>query len=240
MTAVYESKKVIIPPIPKLDKPALFLGAHGEEFSYATLEKDNLIFTMGEVNVPAGKGPPAHIHHFVAEWFYAPDGGITLFATEDEHLDIKNHPNKDDGTQLTAYLIPLAPGQIFWCPRHKVHGYVNTEKEARRLTCFWKPYSDAPYFPPFKDGGIREFFEGVHLRIGGNEELSITEKRRAHYIAESPKYMSPHSSYLLQFINRIIPEVPDSFQHSENFSELNQMIDLVNDYNHGKRGIICH
>lgn len=237
---IYESLQIEIPPIPKLETPALFLGAHGEHFNYATLEKDNLIFTMGEVKVPPGKGPPAHMHHFVAEWFYAPEGGITLFATEEEHLDTKNHPSREAGTQKTAYIIPLKPKQVFWCPKHRVHGYVNSDKVERPLTCFWKPYPDAPFFLPFKDGGIREFFEAVHLRINSTEELSITEKRRAHYIAESPKYMSPHSSYLLQFINRILPEIPESLQHSENLEELNEMIDLVNQYNKGVKGIICH
>lgn len=237
---IYESLEIAIPTLPKLSRPARFLGAHGEHFDYATLEKDDLIFTMGEVKVPPGKGPPAHIHHFVAEWFYAPEGGITLYATDEEHLDFHSHPSFKDGTQKTVYLIPLQPKQVFWCPKHRVHGYVNSDPVERPLTCFWKPYPDAPYFPPFKDGGIREFFEAVHLRIDSTEELSVTEKRRAHYIAESPKYMSPHSSYLLQFINRVEPIIPESLQHQENLEELNEMIDLVHEYNSGKKGIICH
>lgn len=238
---VYQGETTDCPPLPKLEEPALYLGAHGEVFNYATLEKGPLVFTMGEVNIPPGKGPPAHMHHFVSEFFYAPEGGITLWAADTDYLDLENPPNAQEGTQVTVYLIPLKPGQIFCSPRHRIHGYVNADPIDRPLTCFWKPYPDAPHFPKYNDGGTREFFESVHHKITNTDDMSsVTEKRRAHYIAESPKFALPHSSYLLQFINRVIPEIPDTLQHQENFPELNEMMDLVKEYNAGSQEIICH
>lgn len=240
-TNVYLSERIDFPPLPKLDEPVLFLGAHGELFSYVTCEKGDIVFTMSEVNIPPGKGPPAHMHHFVSEWFYAPEGGITLFATDTDHTDIHNHPSADNETQVTVYLIPLQAKQVFCSPKHRVHGYVNRDRVDRPLTCIWKPYPDAPFFLPYKDGGTREFFEGVHERvIDPNKTAPLTEKRRNHYIAESPKYFAPHSFHLFQFINKVEPMIPDSLQHQENFKELNPMLEIVREYNAGSKDIICH
>lgn len=237
----YQCKEIVVPKIPKLENPALFLGAHGELFNYVTLEKDGLVFTMSEVNIPPGKGPPAHMHHFVAEYFYAPEGGITIFASDKDHLDTQNHPSKERGTQVTVYLIPLKPRQVFCSTRHRVHGYVNDDNVDRPLTCFWKPYPDAPSFEPYNDGGTREFFEAVHHRVTDPKDMSsVTERRRNHYIAESPKYAAPHSSYLLQFINRVDPDIPESLIEFGHMEELNEMMDLVRDANAGKKNIICH
>jgi hypothetical protein len=238
---VYQGKKIEFPDLPVLKKPAIYLGAHGELFSYATMEANGFAFTMTDVNIPPAKGPPAHMHHYVAEWFYAPEGGITIFATDTDHLDLVNTPSLEMGTQKTVYLIPLEEGQIFWSPRHRVHGYFNRDKVNRRLKCFWKPYPDAPDFKPYNDGGTREFFEHVHLKVENPEDLtSITEKRRNHYIRESGKFAAPHSDHLFQFINRVSPEIPDELQHSENFEELNEMFDIVRRVNGGDKTIICH
>lgn len=227
--------------MPKLEKPALYLGAHGELFNYVTLEKDKLVFTMAEVNIPPGKGPPAHIHHFVAEYFYAPEGGITIYASDIDHLDTTNPPSRERNNQVAVYLIPLKPKQVFCCTRHRVHGYVNHDKVDRPLTCFWKPYSDAPDFAPYNDGGTREFFEAVHHRVvDPNDTSSVTEKRRTHYIAESPKYAVPHSSYLLQFINRVEPEIPAALHTFKHEEELNEMLELIKECNKGNKKIICH
>lgn len=237
----YICKELSIPPIPKIEQPALFLGAHGELFNYVTLEKDKLVFTMSEVNIPPGKGPPAHMHHFVGEYFYAPEGGITMFATDIDHLDVKDPPSREKGNQVTVYLIPLKPKQIFFSPKHRVHGYVNSDKVDRPLTCFWKPYPEAPDFKPYNDGGTREFFEAVHVRVTDPKDLSsVTDRRRNHYIAESPKYAAPHSSYMFQFINRVSPEIPDTLREFTNFDELNEMIELVKECNAGNKKIICH
>jgi len=237
----YQCKELIFPPIPKLEKPALFLGAHGELFNYATLERGNLVFTMAEVKIPPGKGPPAHMHHFVSEYFYAPEGGITIYASDVDHTDIHVPPSREKGTQVTVYLIPLKPKQVFCSTKHRVHGYVNHDKVDRPLTCFWKPYPDAPEFKPYNDGGTREFFEAVHVRVVDPNDLSsVTEKRRTHYIAESPKYAAPHSSYLLQFINRVEPEVPPSLQQFTHLDELNEMLELVKECNAGSKNITCH
>jgi hypothetical protein len=237
----YQGQLVSVPPLPKLEKPALYLGAHGELFSYATLERGDLVYTMTEVSIPPGMGPPAHLHHFVSEWFLAPEGGITIFAAADDHLDVKNHPSREFGTQKTVYLIPLEPGQVICSPRHRVHGYVNTDKVARPLTCFWKPHEDAPKFEPYNDGGTREFFEAVHLKVIDPKDLTnLTEKRRAHYIAESPKYAAPHSSYLFQFINNVSDKIPESLQNNENMEVLDQMVDLLKDYHAGHKDIIVH
>lgn len=236
----YLSTEVEFPPLPKLETPALYLGAHGEIFNYATLAKDGLVFTMGEVSIPPGKGPPAHIHHFVSEWFYAPEGGITLFCSDTDYLDLDNPPSLENGTQVTVYLVPLHAHQVFCSPTHRVHGYVNSDRVDRPLTCIWKPYAGAPDLLPYKDGGTREFFEGVHAKIEDLNHLpTVSEKRRAHYIAQSHNYGIPHSSYLLEFVNRIEPYIPEGLQHMENFEELNEMLEIVKEYNSGSRKIHC-
>ena len=236
----YLCTEIAFPPLPKLKVPALYLGAHGELFSYATLEKDGLAFTMARATIPPGKGPPAHLHHFVHEWFFAPEGGITLFAAETEHKDLVNQPNFNDDTQVTVYLIPLKAGQVFCSTRHHVHGYVNADSVERPIMCIWKPDFDAPHFEPYNDGGTREFFEGVHKKVEDPNQLpELSEKRRTHYISQSPNYFVPHSFHLFQFINRVDPEIPLSMQHSERFEELNEMLDMIRNYNEGDRTIRC-
>lgn len=237
----YQCSKIDFPNLPKLKNPNLFQAPAGEKFSYVTLEKDGLVFTMTHALVPKGSGPPAHIHHYAGEWFYAPEGGITLFASITDHLDILSPPSKEKGDQHTVYLIPLDPGQIFYSPRHRVHGYVNNDSVERPIMDIWKPTQDAPHFEPYHDGGTREYFESVFMKITDpNNVKPMDEESKKRATQESHKFAVPHSRYFLEYINRVESKIPEELHFSENRKELDEMIELIKAVNGGDKSIICH
>ncbi len=238
---VYHSSMIKFPALPKLAKPNYFQAPAGEIFSYVTIEKDNLCFTMTYAKVPKGSGPPPHIHHYAGEWFYAPEGGITLFASAKDHLDVKNPPSRANGNQHTVYLVHLGPGQTFYSPRHRVHGYVNTDPVERPIMDIWKPTPDAPKFEPYHDGGTREYFESVFTKVTDLSTIKPMDdagKKRA--TLESHKFAVPHSSFFLEYINGVEHKIPDELQYCENREELDEMIDLINRVNGGDTSILFH
>ncbi len=237
----YQGSIIDFPKLPKLDKPNLFQAPAGERFSYVTLEKDGLCFTMTHAMVPKGSGPPAHIHHYAGEWFFAPEGGITLFASMTDHLDIDHPPSKEKGDQHTVYLIPLGPGQVFYSPRHRVHGYVNTDPVERPIMDIWKPTKDAPHYEPYRDGGTREYFESVFLKITDPQNIKpMDEAGKKRATLESHKFKVPHSRFFLEYINRVESKIPEALHFMENREELDEMIEMIHAVNKGDKTILCH
>lgn len=238
---VYHGSIINFPPLPKLATPNFFQAPAGEIFSYVTIEKDGLVFTMTHAQVPKGSGPPAHIHHFASEWFYAPEGGITLYASIKDHTDVNNPPSKEKGDQHTVYLIPLKAGQIFYSPSHRVHGYINTDPVQRPIMDIWKPTADAPVFEPYHDGGTREYFESVFLKVTDPANIKpMDEAGKKRATLESHKFSVPHSAYFLEYINHVESEIPEALHYCENREELDEMIELIKAVNGGDKSVIWH
>lgn len=226
------------PPIPKLEKPVLLLGPAGELFNFVSCQKGKVAFTMAESTVPPGMGPPPHIHHYTNEWFYAANGGILLYTSDTEYDSTDKPPDAAKGTLGTVYLIPMQPKKVVYGPKYRIHGFNNTTSEVKPLTFIWKA---DPVSPPFKynDGGIREFFEACALPVDDPNNLpAITDETRGRFLKEAAKYGISQSFYFLQYINRVEREMPATMQHS-NMEELNEIVDIVREYNTGSKEVTC-
>lgn len=226
------------PPMPKLAKPVLLLGPAGEHFNFATCQKGDLVFTWADSTIPPGMGPMPHIHHYTNEWFYAAEGGIQLYSSDVDFEHVENPPDSAKGTQATAYLIPMQAKHVVYGPKFHIHGFNNMDKVERPLTFIWKPDPISPPFP-YKDGGIREYFEAVAQKIPDLKHIpAISDTNRGLFVSEAPKYGINQSFFFLMYINKVENVVPDSLKHSSN-EELKQILDAVREYNAGSKEVTC-
>jgi hypothetical protein len=75
--------KYKFPDYQKDPNPMVILGPAGEIFTFTKVGATTCgKFTIGDTVVPPTAGPPPHIHHWTDEWFYFPDGGITIYMSE--------------------------------------------------------------------------------------------------------------------------------------------------------------
>jgi oxalate decarboxylase/phosphoglucose isomerase-like protein (cupin superfamily) len=121
-----------------------------------------------KVTVPAGSGPPPHIHHWTDEWFYAPGGGIVMFHGTRRFGDIERPP--DEAGKDAVTLMPLEKGQMAYGPREFIHGYTNATSHPVEVYIIWTPdtpdvsilgYFLSIYAPVFKDDGLNARFNSV-------------------------------------------------------------------------------
>lgn len=227
------------PPMPKLAKPALLLGPAGEHFNFATCKKGNLVFTWADSTIPPGMGPMPHIHHFTNEWFYAAEGGITLYTSTEDYDKTENPPDAQKGTQGTVYLVPLQPKHVIYGPKYHIHGFNNQDKVMRPLTFIWKPDPTSPPFP-YMDGGIREYFEAVAQKITDPKHVpAISDVNRGLFVSEAPKFGINQSFYFLQYIKQVEPQLTDMSHAGSNADELNEILQAVKEYNAGSKEVTC-
>lgn len=226
------------PPMPKLAKPVLMLGPAGEHFNFVTCQKGDLVFTWADSTIPPGMGPMPHVHHYTNEWFYAAEGGIQLFSSDQDFESVDNPPDAGKGTQTTVYLIPLKAKHVVYGPKFHIHGFNNLDKVNRPLTFIWKPDPISPPYP-YKDGGIREYFEAVAQKIPDLKHIPpISDKNRGLFVSEAPKYGINQSFFFLQYINHVETEIPATLNHQDN-AGLNEILEAVKEYNAGSKEVTC-
>jgi len=117
-----------------------------------------------KVTVPAGSGPPPHIHHWTDEWFYVPNGGAVMFHGHKEYKDIEQPPNKIGRDKVM--LVPLEKGYIMHGPRYRIHGYTNATDKPIEVHIVWTP--DTP------DISILNYFVEIYAPIFNDKELNAT------------------------------------------------------------------
>jgi hypothetical protein len=236
----HQNTEMNFPPLPKIKKPFIFLAPAGGYFNFVTCKKGDFVFSMAETTVPPGMGPLPHIHHYTNEWFYAPEGGFTIFASTQVFDDVRNPPSREKGTQTTAYLIPLDKKQTMYGPKFYTHGFINHYNITRPLTVIWIADPISPDFP-YKDGGIREYFTAVSQKVDDINHLpAIRDENRKLLVSEAPKFGINQSSYFLQYINRIEPHLPANFHHPENMKDLHKILEAVKAYNAGSKEVSCY
>jgi hypothetical protein len=232
--------EINFPPLPKIKKPFLFLAPAGGYFNFVTCKKGDLIFSMAETTVPPGMGPFPHIHHYTNEWFYAPAGGFTIFASDTIFDSVNSPPSFEKKNQVTAYLIPLNVKGLMYGPKFYTHGFINHDKVTRPFTVVWKADAESPIFP-YRDGGIREYFTAVSQKITDVKHLpAIRDENRKLLVSEAPKYGINQSFYFLQYINRVEPHQLATYHHPENMKDLNEILTAVEEYNAGDKKVTCY
>jgi len=211
-------------PMPKLKKPVYILGPAGEIFNFATCNAGNLGFTIAAADIPAGAGPLPHIHHYTNEWFWTPKGGIEIFHSAQEFPDLKKPATIDANGRTEVYTIDMKSNQIVHGPKFYVHGFVNTTNETAPLTFIWMQDQISPKYP-MNDGGIREYFEEVGIKINDLKALpEITDQARKAFVTQGPKYGINQSYYFLQYVNHVSNKVPSKILNLRDDKSLNRIL----------------
>lgn len=165
------------PEYRKDPKPMIIQGPAGEIFTFTKIGKTTCgRFTIAESVIPPGAGPMPHIHHWTDEWFWFPDGGITIYMSEKTYPDLKQVP----GYQLPKGVVHkyrTQPGDLIYGPRYYIHGFNNDAKDNRGLIFVWKPDKISAYFR-----------EVGQLVKDPNNPPPIAERNKQLFVSRGPKY----------------------------------------------------
>ena len=176
-------------------EPELIVGPPGEQFTFTrTGRNTGNRFTMAEALVPPGSGPLPHFHEDYDEWFYFPNGGITLFVDpKHTYSDLSKIPNQTaPGADIE--LIETKPKSLYYVPRGHVHGFYNSSNIPVQMTFVWAPERITDYF--------RNTGENVKVFPS---DFKIDATRLESFVKDAPIYGIDQSQYFMQYIHTIKP-----------------------------------
>ena len=152
-------------------------------------------YLYARVTVPAGSGPPPHVHHWTDEWFYVPTGGIVMFHGNRAYKSINNPPDKAGKDIVT--LMPLEKGEIDYGPRDYIHGYTNATDGTLEVDIVWTPDT--------KDVSILGYFLAIYAPVFKEERLNaqFNSVQPIRAVAEARKYGMNFSHDFWQFIDDV-------------------------------------
>ncbi|MEG4855141.1 cupin domain-containing protein [Microcoleus sp. B5-D4] len=192
--------------------PALILGG-GETFAFVKTGKTTCgQYAMAEAVVAAGGGPPPHIHHHANEWFYFPNGGITLMHGSTLYQEMKDIPGVT-APQESLHLETVKPGSVYYSPKQYVHGFVNNSTEPRKLTFVWTPDEDKV--------GISNYFLAVGQKVLDRANPpAVNPENRARYVSEGPKYEINQSAHFWEYVDSVDYNFPKMESHLDELQAL--------------------
>lgn len=183
--------KVIADP-----NPPIILGAGGETFTFIKTGKTTCgKYTIAEAVVPPGEGPPPHIHHYTNEWFYFPDGGITIMHGSTTYPGMQDIPGVTM-PKAVFHLEKTKPGSIYYGSRYNVHGFINHSKTPKRLTFVWTPDDDKV--------GIYAYLKAVGQPVLDiSNPPSVNPKNRELFVTQAPQYGINQSRHFWEYIDSV-------------------------------------
>lgn len=195
-------------------EPELIVGPPGEQFTFTrTGRNTGNAFTMAEALVPPGSGPLPHFHEDYDEWFYFPDGGITLFLDPDHtYSDLSKVPNKN-APGADIQLIETKAKSLYYVPRGHVHGFYNSSDHPVKMTFVWAPERITQYF---RDTGepVSQF----------PSDFKVDASRLEPFVKDAPKYGINQSQYFMQYLNSIGPATTQTLASSDHLDELKELL----------------
>lgn len=162
---------------PELLKDAnepLILGPAGETFDFIQTGKTTCgKYLFAKLIVPPHVGPPPHVHHWIDEWFYAPNGGFKIFIGKNRYPDIEQAPG-EGAPKDTLQAVQMRPKELFYVERNIVHGFANVTDTPQEIYLVWTPdtpdVSILPYFvnagtirDPNKPNQMPDFMSKIRL-----------------------------------------------------------------------------
>ena len=128
----------------------LVLGPAGEVFNFIqTGESNGGKYLFSKLMVPPHVGPPPHIHHRTDEWFYAPNGGFTIFLGPNEYTDLERPPGLGVPKE-TLHMMEMRPRELYHVRQDYLHAFVNNTNVPQEMWLVWSPdtveTSILPYF----------------------------------------------------------------------------------------------
>jgi mannose-6-phosphate isomerase-like protein (cupin superfamily) len=123
-------------------------------------------FTLLEQIIPAGAGPPAHVHERQAEGFYILSGELELVVGGDEEV------------------VRAEPGCAVWVPKSTRHAFRVVSEEPARLLNFYTPGGFDDHLPFY---GVQATAQSLPPEGLGGSELdrerqATSQERREAYL----------------------------------------------------------
>jgi oxalate decarboxylase/phosphoglucose isomerase-like protein (cupin superfamily) len=195
-------------------EPELIVGPPGEQFTFTRtgLNTGNA-YTMAEALVPPGSGPLPHFHDNYDEWFYFPDGGITLFLDpKHTYSDLSKVPNQN-APGADIQLIETKPQSLYYVPRGHVHGFYNNSDHPVKMTFVWAPERITQYF---RDTGepVSQF----------PSDFKVDASRLGPFVKDAPKYGINQSQYFMQYLHSISPATAQTLAANDHLDELKDLL----------------
>jgi hypothetical protein len=187
-----------VSPMPRVipdQNPLQILGPAGEQFRFIKTGKTTCgKYAMAEAIIPAGTGPMPHIHIKTDEWFYTPDGGITLEVGESRYKSIREIPGKSAPKDILR-LQQTESGDIHYGPRGFMHGFMNQTSQVKRITFVWAP-----------DLGVTDYFRAVGQPLPDYDNPPpINPRNKELFVSQAPKYGINQSSSFFQYVENVMP-----------------------------------
>lgn len=195
-------------------EPELIIGPPGEQFTFTRTGKNTgNKFTLAEAYVPPGSGPLPHFHENYDEWFFFPEGGITLFLDPDHtYTDLSKIPNKT-APGADIQLIETKPNSLYYVPRGHVHGFYNSSEQPVHMTFVWAPERITDYF--------RNTGEEVSVFP---EDFKVDASRLEPFTKDAPLYGINQSQYFMQYVNSIKPATAKTLATDDHVAELTELL----------------
>jgi oxalate decarboxylase/phosphoglucose isomerase-like protein (cupin superfamily) len=173
--------------------PMRILGPAGEIFAFIkSCATTKNTYAMATATIPVGAGPIPHVHHYTDEWFYFPDGGLTLVMGE-QRYPVTSFVAGKNAPKDRVHLIKTHPGDIYYGPRYIIHGFFNDTSEVHHLTFVWAP-----------DDGVTDYFRQVGQHITDPAHIpAIAERNKELFASEAPKYGINQSTSYPEYVEGI-------------------------------------
>jgi len=156
--------------------PAAFIGQAGTSPAYwyrgtlwnVLMSADQTLgeFTLLEQTIPAGFGPPPHVHERQAEGFYVLSGELELVVGPDEEV------------------VRAGPGSAVWVPKSTRHGFRVVSDEDARLLNFYAPGGFDDHLPYFGVPATAQTLPPADLGVSvlDRERTATSQERREAYL----------------------------------------------------------
>lgn len=155
MSENYE--KFEFPEMIKEANEDVILGPAGETFEfYQTGKTTNGKYLLAKLIVPPHIGPPPHVHHWIDEWFYAPNGGFKIFMGTNEYPNMGCVPGENAPKDILK-AANMRPKELFYVERNYIHAFANITNEPQELYLIWTPDTqDISFLPYFLNAGTKK------------------------------------------------------------------------------------
>ena len=123
-------------------------------------------FTLLEQIIPAGSGPPAHVHERQAEGFYILSGELELRVGANEEI------------------VRAKPGSAVWVPKSTRHTFRVVSDEDARVLNFYAPGGFDDHLPYYGVEATAQTLppEGLGVSVLDRERTATAQEKREAYL----------------------------------------------------------
>lgn len=123
-------------------------------------------FTLLEQVIPAGAGPPAHVHERQAEGFYVLSGELELVVGPDDEI------------------VRAGPGSAVWVPKSTRHAFRVASDEDARLLNFYTPGGFDDHIPYYGVEATAQTLppDGLGVSVLDRERMATSQEMREAYL----------------------------------------------------------